>query len=340
MITETTGHCQSPHNSALPWQEELRHIITDPAELWQLLELPLDLLPAAHKAAKLFQLKAPRPLVGRMRKGDLQDPLLRQVLPLIDETESSIDLSTDPYFEAQANPHPGLLHKYKHRVLLIATGTCAINCRYCFRRHFPYNDNNPGRLGWQSSLDYIAADSTIHEVILSGGDPLIASDNLIAWFIEQLSAIPHVQIVRFHTRLPIVIPQRVTPELLRILTSTRLTPVMIMHANHAQEIDAEVEQALLQIKAAGITLLNQSVLLRGVNDQAEALIALSYRLFNSGVLPYYLHQCDPVKGTAHFVLSDQEALQLHQQMQHHLPGYLVPRLVRERPGSLSKEWMI
>lgn len=339
MITETTFPCQSP-TEPLPWQVELQQIITDPAQLWKILDLPDNLLPAAIQASQLFPLKAPQPYVARIQKGQLNDPLLRQILPLINETETHSGYTTDPLQEQQTNPHPGLLHKYNNRVLLITTGTCAINCRYCFRRHFPYTDNNPGRLGWQRSLHYIATDPSIQEVILSGGDPLMASDQMIAWFLEQLNAIAHVKIIRFHTRLPVVIPQRITHHLLQTLTHSRLVPVMVLHINHAQEIDAHLAKVAQQIKQAGITLLNQSVLLRGVNDQPDALVELSHRLFESGILPYYLHQCDKVSGAAHFAVSDQRAITLHQHLQHHLPGYLVPRLVREQAGAQSKNWLI
>ena len=330
IIPETSHNCQSP------WQIELQQIVTDPAELLQTLALPLDLLPAAMVACRLFPLKAPRPFIARIRPGDLNDPLLKQILPLGIEAEAVEGFSTDPLQEQQANQHPGLLHKYNSRVLLIATGTCAIICRYCFRRHFPYQENNPGRLGWQQSLNYIAADTSIHEVILSGGDPLMLSDQTLAWFFEQLSAIKHVQIVRLHTRLPIVIPQRITNALIRSLTSTRLTPVMVLHCNHAQEIDQSVSTATAQLKAAGITLLNQAVLLRGVNDNTETLSKLSYQLFSTSVLPYYLHLCDRVTGAAHFFVPATTAVQLHQHLQQQLPGYLVPRLVQEQPGPVLK----
>jgi len=330
IIPEIPQICQSP------WQAELQNIITDPAELLDILQLPANLLRAAIQASQLFPLKAPRPFIARIKPSDSNDPLLRQILPLGIEAEPAAGFSADPLQEQQANQRPGLLHKYNSRVLLIATGTCAINCRYCFRRHFPYAENNPGRLGWQQSLHYIAADSSIQEVILSGGDPLMLSDKNLAWFFEQLSAIKHVQIVRLHTRLPIVIPQRITTSLLRILTSTRLTPVIVLHCNHAQEIDSQVTEAAAQTKRAGITLLNQAVLLRGVNDAAQILIDLSYQLFSIGVLPYYLHLCDRVAGAAHFFMPETEAIELHQQLQQQLPGYLVPRLVQEQAGASAK----
>lgn len=335
MIPETSASCQSPA-SPTPWQIEMQNIVTDPAELLRLLNLPAELLPAAERANALFPLKAPRPFIERMRMGDQHDPLLRQVLPLDDENIVTPGFADDFLEEKAANPQPGLLHKYNHRVLLIATGTCAINCRFCFRRSFPYEENNPGRLGWQRSLNYIAANPSIQEVILSGGDPFTASDSLISWFLEQLSAIPHVEIVRFHTRLPIVIPQRVTPALVKILSQTRLKPVVVLHSNHTQELDSSVEEASQLLKQAGITLLNQSVLLRGVNDDKKILIELQHRLFACGILPYYLHQLDKVSGTSHFEVSDKKALELYQDLMCNLPGYLVPRLVREEPGAPSK----
>ena len=341
MIPETPAKCQSLSTTeTLSWQSELQTIITDPGELWKILELPTELLPQAYEAHALFPLKAPRPFIARMQKGDINDPLLRQVLPLGIETETHVGFSADPLQEQNAvNPHPGLLHKYQGRVLLIATGICAINCRYCFRRQFPYEANNPGRSGWKQSLDYIAADASIHEVILSGGDPLMSSDQMLAWFMQELSAIAHVKIIRIHTRLPIVIPQRVTSSLLEALTTTRLNTVMVLHSNHAQEIDSAVAQAANDLKSAGIMLLNQSVLLKGINDNAQALMELSYRLFDCGVIPYYLHQCDRVNGSAHFEVGDNTALVLHQTLKDNLAGYLVPRLVREISGEASKIWL-
>ena len=257
-------------------------------------------------------------------------------MPIDEELIIKAGFTEDPLQESQVNPQPGLLHKYHGRVLFIATGSCAIHCRYCFRRHFPYQDNNPGRAGWQQALDYIKNDSTIEEIILSGGDPLTVPDGQLHWFISELESIPHLQRLRFHTRLPIVLPQRVSDLLVRMLTQSRLQSIMVIHCNHAQEIDTEVANSLQRLRNAGIAVLNQSVLLAGVNDSAASLIALSKRLFEYGVIPYYLHLLDPVAGAAHFQVPLETAKMLHREMQHTLSGYLVPKLAQEVAGEKAK----
>ena len=319
-----------------PWQELLSNTVSDPEELFQLLELPPQQLEAARAACRDFPLRVPRPYLERIAKGDINDPLLKQVLPLGDELLAAPGYSHDPLAENQANPAPGLIHKYCGRVLLIVSPVCAINCRYCFRRHFPYDDNRPSRAQWQQALDYIAADDSIDEVIYSGGDPLAASDRQLAWLTEQVAAIPHIQRLRVHTRLPVVIPQRITDSCLQWLSGTRLNPVMVIHSNHANEIDSAVADAMARLKDAGVTLLNQTVLLRGINDNQDTLASLSQRLFEAGVLPYYLHLLDKVQGAAHFAVSEQRAKQLAAQLLSRLPGYLVPKLVREDAGFTSK----
>lgn len=301
-----------------------------------MLGLDPQLLPAAQAAARLFPLKVPRGYVARMSKGDLNDPLLKQVLPLGAELLAVEGYQTDPLQESNANPVPGLLHKYEGRVLVMLTSACAIHCRYCFRRSFPYDDNQPGKRGWEKMMAYIAADESISEVILSGGDPLAVNDPLLQTFTDELSAIAHVKRLRIHTRLPIVLPERITAELIQWLTTMRFQPVIVVHANHPQEIDVSVTQALQALRQAGITLLNQTVLLKGINDSADIQIALIDKLFSAGVLPYYLHVPDKVAGTAHFDLPLSEAQQLHATLNSRLPGYLVPRLVREEPGQSSK----
>jgi len=323
-------------HAPLTWQQELSRAVEDPQELLTLLALDAQLLAGAVTASQLFPLRVPRAFIARMRKNDITDPLLAQVLPLGIEQHSPTDYSADPLQEADYNPIPGLLHKYQNRVLLTITGSCAINCRFCFRRNFPYYANNPGKAGWQQVIDYIAADNSIEEVIFSGGDPLNASDKLLAWLTEQLAQIPHLQRLRIHTRLPIVIPARVTEELLAWLTSTRLKPVMILHANHAQELDDNVQHAISLMADKQITLLSQSVLLRGINDTASVLIHLSKRLFACRVLPYYLHVLDKTQGTAHFDVPLSVAKELHKEMAKQLSGYLVPRLVQEVAGMPSK----
>jgi L-lysine 2,3-aminomutase len=318
------------------WQEQLADLVTDPAELLSILQLKMEDMDVSKQAIESFPLRVPRPYLARIKPGDPQDPLLRQVLPLTVETEAHADYSHDPLGELGFNETSGLLHKYAGRVLLIATSACAIHCRYCFRRHFPYSDNRPGREQWQSSFDYIAANPDIQEVILSGGDPLATSNAYLEWLVEKLLAIPHVRRLRFHTRVPIMIPQRVDAPLMQLLGNRKQQIVMVLHANHAQEFDAEVDSACQRLRAGGVHLLNQSVLLAGINDSGTALCALSERMFAAGVLPYYLHMLDKVSGAAHFAVPLATAHELVDIMRATLPGYLVPRLVREEAGMMSK----
>jgi EF-P beta-lysylation protein EpmB len=318
------------------WQQALAEAINDPAELLALLELPVDLLPPGLAASSQFPLRVPRAYAARMRKGDPADPLLLQVLPVAQEISEVAGFSRDPVGDLEAMPFPGVLHKYQGRVLLITTGACGIHCRYCFRRHFPYGDANPAPGAWQQALNYISADSSITEVILSGGDPLALADYRLADLATQLTAIPHVKRLRLHTRLPIVLPERVDAALLAWLGDTPLQKVIVLHANHPNEIGADTEHSLSALRECGITLLNQSVLLRGVNDDVTVLAALSEALFASGVLPYYLHLLDKVQGAAHFEVSEAAALTLIAALQSRLPGYLVPRLVRETAGAPAK----
>ncbi len=322
------------------WQEELIQAVRDPRELLELLDLPLERLPQAEAASQLFELKVPRPFIARMAKGDVNDPLLRQVLPLGEEQAVTPGFSHDPLAESQSNAVKGLVHKYQGRVLLVVAPNCAVNCRYCFRRHFPYQDNNPSRQQWLEVFDQIAKDSSIHEVIFSGGDPLASPDRQLQWMVDQLESIPHLKRLRIHTRLPVVIPQRVTDTMLAWLTGSRLKPVMVIHANHASELDTHVAKALSLLRDKGVMLLNQAVLLKGINDQLEDQVALSERLFEVDVLPYYLHLLDKVQGTAHFDLPHRQAMQLHQKMQGVLPGFLVPKLVREEAGESQKTLII
>jgi EF-P beta-lysylation protein EpmB len=332
MIPETSAIRQTP-----AWQQELARAISDPAELLAALHLDPAWLPAAQAAARLFPLRVPRGFVARMRRGDPRDPLLRQVLPLAEEHLAAPGFSTDPVGDLAAMASPGVLHKYQGRVLLTATGACAVHCRYCFRRHFPYTESSAGTDHWQAALDYLAQEPSLREVILSGGDPLTLSERRLAEFIRAAAGIAHLERLRIHTRLPVVLPERITPELVRTLSSTRLSTVVVIHANHANEIDDAVIDALAPMRAAGVTLLNQSVLLRDVNDSAGALVALSETLFAAGVLPYYLHLLDRVQGAAHFEVPEDEARALMQQLTSRLPGYLVPRLVREIAGAPAKQ---
>ncbi|MDP4556315.1 EF-P beta-lysylation protein EpmB [Halomonas meridiana] len=318
------------------WQRQLSQAVRDPAVLCQRLGLSQAWLAGAQAGHGLFEICVPDAYLARIVPNDPNDPLLRQILPTGDEAAAPPGYVTDPLEEADHRPVKGLIHKYANRVLLIASPACAINCRYCFRRHFPYHENSPSRAQWQEALDYLRADTTIHEAILSGGDPLAASDRQLAWLVEQLESIPHLKRLRIHTRLPVVIPDRVDESLLGWLGSTRLQKVVVLHINHANEIDQAVLDACTRLKQAGVTLLNQSVLLRGINDSVPTLAALSERLFEAGVLPYYLHVLDPVQGAAHFDVPDSEAQALIEALLEHLPGFLMPRLVREVPGKMSK----
>ncbi len=332
MIPRTAPSCQTE-----PWQDSLKNLIRSPNQLIELLDLDPKHLDAAVAAADDdFKLRVPRAFVARMEKGNINDPLLRQVLPLGDELLDILGYSHDPLNEQNANPLPGLIHKYHGRVLLIVTGSCAINCRYCFRRHFPYDENRPSRAVWQETLNYIQSDESITEVIFSGGDPLLATDAQLSWLTEQVESIAHIQRLRIHSRLPIVLPNRITAECLEWMTRSRLQVSMVIHSNHANELDTEVAAGLEKMRTAGITLLNQTVLLKGINDSEHTLSALSERLFSCGVLPYYLHLLDPVAGAAHFAVSLTRARELQQYLQSHLSGYLVPKLVQEVAGASSK----
>lgn len=326
------------------WQRSLGqaiHRLDDLLEALDLDEVRLaDGRIAERGAAQAqFPLRVPRNFVERMVKGDPDDPLLRQVLPLGDEMLDLDGFVPDPLAEKPASPIPGLLHKYNGRVLLITTGACAIHCRYCFRRHFPYTDH---RLSgstlspWQSALDYIAADPSIDEVILSGGDPLSLSDDKLSRLAEALDTIPHLKRLRLHTRLPVVLPERVDSKLLAWLAKGRLQKVIVLHVNHSNEINGSVGSAAAKLRQIGVTLLNQAVLLRGVNDSVDVLVNLSQKLFDVGVLPYYLHLLDKVRGAAHFEVDEARAQRLFREVLASLPGFLVPRLVREIPTASSK----
>lgn len=318
------------------WHESLARAIRDPRELISLLELPDALEVPAQIAAASFPLLVPRSYLARMRPRDPNDPLLRQVLPLKDELESDPKFVPDPVGDDASRRVPGLLHKYHGRALLISTGSCAIHCRYCFRRHYPYN-NEPKRLDeWEPAFREIEADRSIHEVLLSGGDPLMLTDARLEAIVGRLARIPHLRRLRIHSRLPIVLPDRVSSTLIKVLTGTRLTSIMVVHANHPHEIVGDCEQALRQLVRAGITTLNQSVLMRHINDHADTLAELSERLINVGVIPYYLHQLDRVQGAAHFEVDETQGRALIAELRTRLPGYAVPQYVREEAGKPHK----
>lgn len=316
------------------WQRALADAIDRPADLYAALGLDPTGLPASTAAHRDFPLRVPRSYVARMTYGDPDDPLLRQVLPLGTELDIVPGFDSDPVGDLAASQAPGLLHKYQGRALLVTTGACAIHCRYCFRRHFPYGEHTRSAL--DDAIAAITADVSITEVILSGGDPLSLSDKRLSELEQQLRQIPHVRRLRIHTRLPVVLPARIDAELLAWLGNSPLQKVIVIHANHHNEIDADLKAAARQLRDVGCTLLNQSVLLRGVNDDVATLQALSEALFDADVLPYYLHQLDRVAGAAHFEISDPEALKLWRSLSSRLPGYLLPRLVREQAGALSK----
>lgn len=324
-------------DSSLSWQKKLAQGFTSASELLAFLELPLY---DAGFVEQQFPSRIPLGFAQRMQKKNPNDPLLLQVLATNQERADVAGYTTDPLDERTTNAAKGLIHKYYGRVLLTLTGICAVNCRYCFRRHFPYQSNNPGRTGWSEALNYIRNDATITEVILSGGDPLLASNLVLTTLVKELEQIPHVHTLRIHTRIPIVFPERIDKELLKILSLTRLQKVLVMHCNHPQELDDSVQQACDQLRAVGCYLLNQSVLLAGINDNFEVLAALSHGLFTYGVTPYYLHVLDKVQGAAHFDVPLAQAQMIYQQLQAVLPGYLLPRLACEVPGQLSKTLLL
>ena len=322
--------------SAPRWQRLLAEAVRDVDELWRLLDLPAGLLPAARRAAEGFPLLVPRGFVALMRRGDPADPLLRQILPLGDELVSPLGFTADPLQEAGCGAAPGLLSKYRGRALLVTTGACAVHCRYCFRRHFPYDGLPRGARWWLPAMEALRADPECHELILSGGDPLTLPDAQLAALIADAAAVPSLTRLRVHTRLPVVLPERVDDGLLAALNGTRLGCTVVIHANHARELSPEVAAACARLRGGGCLLLNQSVLLAGVNDGVAILAELSERLAAVGVMPYYLHQLDRVAGAAHFAVDDARAVALHRELHAGLPGWLVPRLVRELPGMPGK----
>ncbi|MCR9191752.1 MAG: EF-P beta-lysylation protein EpmB [Gammaproteobacteria bacterium] len=317
-------------DSPIHWQKILADGFTSTQALLEYLHIPLEC--GSPLAEAQFKTQVPKRFAAKMEQGNPKDPLLLQVLATAKELNSPPEFSLDPLKEVTANPIPGLIHKYAGRVLLTLTGVCAINCRFCFRRHFPYAENNPGQNGWQQAIEYIATNDSIHEVILSGGDPLLASDTTLERLITQLTPITHVKTIRLHSRIPVVLPERIQSHLLDIIDTQRFHVVTVLHCNHPRELDDAVRDACVKMKTTGWTLLNQSVLLRHVNHQPETLVALSHKLFQFGVLPYYLHLLDPVQGAHHFDIPLAQALSIYTALQRDVPGYLLPRLVRETAG--------
>ena len=343
MIPLTTSLCQSPTDESdetpaiSRWQQELAHAFKDPAELLAAVKLTADQIPGGIDVNQPFPQRVPHSYVNQMRPGDPADPLLLQVLPRQLESAIQPGFLHDPVGDTAAAAIPGLLHKYHGRVLLITTGACPIHCRYCFRRHFPYADNRPDDRQWRAAVDYIATNPEINEVILSGGDPLSLSTQRLAEITAALHEIPHLQRLRIHTRMPIVLPSRIDDEFLSWLSGLPWQTVLVTHCNHANELSDEVQCALNKIRSTGTTLLNQSVLLKAVNDNVDTLCQLSEALFASGVLPYYLHLLDRVQGAAHFDVSESSAHYLMDGVRRRLPGFLVPQLVRETAGKPYKE---
>lgn len=318
-----------------PWQRLLSQAVRDVGELRRLLRLPDNT--GLPQTADQFPLFVPRGFVSRMRPGDPNDPLLLQVLPRRGELVDASGFTADPVDDNQATIAPGLLQKYRGRALLITTGACAVHCRYCFRRHFPYSTAPHSFAAWEPALARIAGDRSLDEVILSGGDPLMLVDEFLSRLAQRLVEIPHIQRLRVHTRLPIILPERVCRKLLDWLCGTRLLPIVVVHANHPAEIDSAVARALTRLVDSGVTVLNQSVLLRSVNDNADVLTNLSRRLVELRVMPYYLHQLDRVRGAAHFEVPIERGLELITELRRRLPGYAVPRYVRETAGGECKE---
>lgn len=311
------------------WKQQLSNSIVSVHKLLAILEINPSTLNLSEQANQQFSLRVPLPFVEKMTKGDPNDPLLLQVLPVLAEEEQSPGFSLDPLQEANANPVPGLIHKYKNRVLLIGAQTCAINCRYCFRRHFPYQENRIGSKDIDSIIQYITQHTELDEVILSGGDPLANNDKTLNQLISQLNNIKHLKRLRIHTRLPVVIPARINQDLIHWVNQSRLPVTFVIHVNHPNEVDSALTEAMAKLRATGNMVLNQSVILKGINDNAKTLIRLSEKLFEAGVMPYYLNVLDRVQGSAHFEVTEAEALQLTEQMMINTSGYLVPKLVRE-----------
>ncbi|WP_269913539.1 EF-P beta-lysylation protein EpmB [Acinetobacter sp. HY1485] len=319
------------------WKSQLSDLITDPQELLNILNLSQDdLLSGAILASEQFKLRIPRAFVEKMDISNPKDPLLLQVLPHHLELEEHADFVTDPLGEEQANHLPGILHKYESRFLLTLTGACAVHCRYCFRRHFPYQENLPKNHDWENIQNYILQHPQINEIILSGGDPLTISNQKLETWIKRLESIEQLQTLRIHTRVPVVIPTRLDDELLTLLKNSRLRIVIVIHSNHANELDDFTVSQLKNLADQHITVLNQAVFLKGVNDNADVLVNLSKRLFEARVMPYYLHVLDKVKGAHHFDLDNAIIEQIYTDILARLPGYLVPKLVREIAGEKNK----
>ncbi len=335
IITRTPARWQTSD-----WQNALKNMSRSLQEVLDYCEIGAEDLNLQQQAEADFCVKAPKHYLNQIEKGNAQDPLLLQILPTSSEVNTHTQAEKDPLKEERFNKAPGLIHKYAGRVLLIANPSCAIHCRYCFRRHFDYQENTLSREDWQKTLDYIRNDESIFEVILSGGDPLSNNDKQLGYLLKQISETPHINTIRFHTRIPTVLPERITDDLLELLQSIPQQMVMVLHINHANEISDDVASSLHKLAAAGIRLLNQSVLLKGVNDHVEALQSLMLKLHQLNVGAYYLHTLDTVEGAMHFAVDDDLALGLYCSLQAKLPGYMLPKLVREIPFESNKTLLL
>ncbi len=318
------------------WHQSLINAFREPDELAGFLQIDPAALYSGPAPDTGFSMLVPRGFAGRMEKQNPQDPLLLQVIPRRDELHSKQGFCLDPVGDTAATMAPGVLHKYSGRALLITTGACSIHCRYCFRRHFAYSDSNTCGANMDTAMEYLQANRDIEEVILSGGDPLMLGDTALEELIHRLGQVDQIQRLRIHSRIPVTLPERVTQELAKILATNRFQTIMVVHSNHANELDQDVSLAMKELSRQDITLLNQSVLLRGINNNIEVLSQLCTRLFSMGILPYYLHMLDRVQGAMHFEVAASEAVSIHNQLQRRLPGYLVPKLVYEKAGAKSK----
>ena len=327
---------KSDRTTSQSWKLQLSEAITEPAQLLEMLDLDAASCEVFSSTPQSFSLKVPLAYIKKMQPGDPEDPLLLQVMTQSLELQHVDGFNKNPVGDLQANKTPGLLHKYYGRVLLITTAACAVHCRYCFRRHYPYSELQAGRDQWQEAIDYIENDTSVKEVILSGGDPLVLSDEKLDTLLSRLEAIPHLSRLRIHSRLPVVLPDRITPALINRLSLSRFNIALVIHANHANEITEAESMSLRKLQLAGVHLLNQAVLLKDINHRVEDQLNLSEALYACGVLPYYLHLLDPVQGAAHFDIPLDDALILMKQLQSRLPGFLIPKLVREIAGETSK----
>ena len=331
--------CSDDFGQTKKWQTQLSQAITDPTILLKRLDLDESYLSAMQSASKLFPLRVPEYFCDLIEKNNIHDPLLRQILPLDAEHFINPAFNTDPTGDLNSMATSGVLHKYKRRALLITTGACAVNCRYCFRRHFPYQAENASYQHWAKALSYIQQQTSLDEIILSGGDLLSLPDRSLEILLNGLQQIPHIRRIRWHTRFPVVIPERLDDHFLALLKNSLLPQIMVLHINHPNEISPRLKKALAALKEQGVTLLNQAVLLKGVNDDVETLIELSLKLFDAHILPYYLHQLDQVQGASHFLVEQNRAKNLVKTLKNQISGYLVPRFVQEIAGQQAKFWL-